>query len=194
MPCYLQENVDGQRGRGVFEHSIKALRQLNALGYGSDGGLQLDLVYNPTGPYLPPPQEVLEADFRARLAEHDVVFNRLLTIANMPIKRFGSMLASQGEFETYVRLLKDAYQEDNLHSVMCRSLVSIDWEGWVYDCDFNQMLGLPAHQAGHRLHIRDLDPRQLTGRAIAVADHCYGCTAGQGSSCGGALAHSTTPA
>lgn len=188
LPCYLQENVDGQRGKGVFDGSIEGLRRLNALGYGCEGsGLRLNLVYNPLGPYLPPPQDTLENDYRTRLAKHGVVFSQLLTITNMPIKRFGSMLASKGEFDAYLGLLKDAHQQSNLESVMCRSLVSVDWQGWVYDCDFNQMLDKPIRQEGRRLHIRDLDPQRLPGSGIVVADHCFGCTAGQGSSCGGAL-------
>ncbi len=189
MPCYLQENVDGQRGPGVFEASIEGLRRLNGLGYARPGsGLALDLVYNPLGPYLPPPQQALESDYRERLGMHGVRFDQLLTIANMPIKRFGSMLASRGEFDDYLALLKEAHREDNLAHVMCRSLVSIDWQGWVYDCDFNQMLEMPVQQDEQRLHVSQLDPRNLQGRPIAVADHCFGCTAGQGSSCGGALA------
>ncbi len=189
LPCYLRENVDGQRGKGVFEGSLAGLRRLNALGYGRPGsGLVLNLVYNPTGPFLPPPQAALESDYRIRLAEHGVTFNQLLTITNMPIQRFGSMLASRGEFDSYLTLLKQAHQDSNLDSVMCRSLVSVDWQGWVYDCDFNQMLDMPLRWRGRRLHLRDLDPELLCGAGIAVADHCYGCTAGQGSSCGGALA------
>lgn len=187
LPCYLAENVDGQRGKGVFERSIAGLRRLNVLGYGEpESGLVLNLVYNPLGPYLPPPQADLEQDYRERLAAHGVSFSRLLTIANMPIQRFGSMLASKGQFDDYLALLKAAHAEQNLASVMCRSLISVDWQGWLYDCDFNQMLGLPL-PGRQRLHLCDLDPSELTGRPIAVADHCFGCTAGQGSSCGGAL-------
>ena len=188
LPCYLQDNVDGQRGRGVFEGSIDGLRRLNALGYGhTASALRLNLVYNPLGPYLPPPQEALEADYRSRLAGHGVSFNRLLTITNMPIQRFGSMLASRGEFDSYLELLKGAHQDGNLQQVMCRNLVSVDWQGWVYDCDFNQMLDMPLRDGRGRLHISRLDPQRLAGSDIAVADHCFGCTAGQGSSCGGAL-------
>jgi radical SAM/Cys-rich protein len=188
LPCYLQENVDGQRGKGVFDGSIDGLRRLNARGYGREGSsLLLNLVYNPLGPYLPPPQEALEADYRSRLAEYGVFFNQLLTITNMPIQRFGSMLVSKGQFDSYMELLKGAHQDGNLQHVMCRSLVSIDWQGWVYDCDFNQMLDVPLRDRGRRLHISRLDPQRLQGAAIAVADHCFGCTAGQGSSCGGAL-------
>lgn len=189
LPCYLEENVDAQRGKGVFAASIAGLRQLNAMGYGDgSGALPLRLMYNPLGPYLPPPQQALEDDYRARLAEHGVTFTSLLTLVNMPIQRFGSMLVSKGQFDDYMQLLRDSFAPANLQRVMCRELVSIDWRGFVYDCDFNQMLDIPAADAGQgRLHLRDLDPGQLTGRSIAVADHCYGCTAGQGSSCGGAL-------
>jgi radical SAM/Cys-rich protein len=191
LPCYLEENVDGQRGRGVFEASIRGLRRLNALGYGDEAtGLALNLVYNPLGPVLPPPQCALEADYRRVLAErYGVRFNRLFTLTNMPIRRFGSMLQSQGRFAAYLDLLKSAHREENLDAVMCRSLISVDWQGYVYDCDFNQMLDLPlADDSGARRHISALVPEALTGRRIQVGEHCYGCTAGQGSSCGGALA------
>jgi radical SAM/Cys-rich protein len=191
LPCYLQENVDRQRGAGVFEKSIRALRRLNSLGYGrADTGLALDLVYNPQGPVLPPAQCTLEADYKRMLGEHHaVVFNRLLTLANMPIQRFGSTLVSRGQFEDYMRLLRSAHRDENLDAVMCRDLVSVDWQGYVYDCDFNQMLGLPLRVNGTpRLHIADLVGVGLAGNPIEVMDHCYGCTAGQGSSCGGALA------
>ncbi len=190
LPCYLEENVDGQRGRGVFQGSIEGIRRLNAAGYGQgDPARRLNLVYNPTGPFLPPPQCRLEADYRREL--HDrfgVTFDRLLTLANMPIKRFGSMLLSKGEFDAYLQLLKAAHRDANLETVMCRTLVSVDWQGYLYDCDFNQMLGLPLQLAERgRLHLRDLQPGLLRDNPIVVADHCYGCTAGQGSSCGGAL-------
>jgi len=194
LPCYLEENVDRQRGKGVFEISIRALRRLNALGYGCEGSdLGLSLVYNPQGPVLPPEQAQLEQDYRRHLGEQfGIVFNRLYTLANMPIQRFGSTLVSKGQFPDYMRLLRSAHREENLDAVMCRSLVSVDWQGTVYDCDFNQMLGLPLQLAGrHRVHIRELagrDPVELEGNPIAVKDHCFGCTAGQGSSCGGALA------
>jgi len=188
LPCYLQENVDAQRGKGVFDGSVQGLRKLNALGFGRpDSGLQLNLVYNPVGPYLPPDQQVLEADYRERLAKLDIHFSRLLTIANMPIKRFGSMLLSKGQFDDYLQLLKTSHLDANLEAVMCRSLVSIDWQGYLYDCDFNQMLDMPLRDQVARLHISQLDIDALQGRSIAVADHCFGCTAGQGSSCGGAL-------
>jgi radical SAM/Cys-rich protein len=190
LPCYLEDNVDRQRGRGVFEKSIRALKRLNDLGYGqADSGLCLNLVYNPQGPTLPPPQAALEADYRRQLKDHyGIVFNRLYVLANMPIQRFGSLLVSKGQFSGYMKLLREAYRAENLQGVMCRTLLSIDWQGYVYDCDFNQMLGLPL-QLGYRrrLHVSDLVGAELRGNPIQVADHCYGCTAGQGSSCGGAL-------
>jgi radical SAM/Cys-rich protein len=191
LPCYLENNVDRQRGKGVFESSIRSLQALNTLGYGETGsGLLLNLVYNPQGPVLPPPQAALEDDYRRHLAErYGVRFNELYVLTNMPIQRFGSMLVSKNQFDDYLVLLKQAYQPANLESVMCRSLVSVDWRGYVYDCDFNQMLGLALAASGRaRTHLRDLMTDDLTGNAITVADHCYGCTAGQGSSCGGALA------
>jgi radical SAM/Cys-rich protein len=190
LPCYTEELVDRQRGKGVYEKSIRALRRLNALGYGRPGaGLVLDLVYNPQGASLPPPQEALERDYRRILGEKfGIEFNRLYTLANMPIARFGSTLVSKGQFDRYMALLRDSFREENLDAVMCRSLVSVDWQGYVYDCDFNQMLGLPLRVAGRpRVRLQDLLGRELDGNPIAVRDHCYGCTAGQGSSCGGAL-------
>ncbi|HEB67851.1 MAG TPA: radical SAM/Cys-rich domain protein [Gammaproteobacteria bacterium] len=190
LPCYLEENVDGQRGQGVFQGSIEGIRRLNAAGYGQgDTARRLNLVYNPTGAFLPPPQCQLEADYRRELRDRfGITFDRLLTLANMPIKRFGSMLLSKGEFDAYLQLLKEAHQDANLETVMCRTLVSVDWQGHLYDCDFNQMLELPLRLAGQRrLHLRDLQPGLLRDNPIVVADHCYGCTAGQGSSCGGAL-------
>jgi len=190
LPCYSQANVDKQRGEGVFEASITGLRQLNVLGYGAPGsGLVLNLVYNPQGAKLPPPQEALEADYHRLLKQNfGIVFNHLFTITNMPIQRFGSTLISKGEFEGYMDLLVANFQQHNLDNVMCRSLISVDYLGFVYDCDFNQMLGLPI-QHGNELktHLRDLMGVDLLGNAIVVKDHCYGCTAGQGSSCGGAL-------
>ena len=191
LPCYLESNVDAQRGKGVFEASIHALKTLNKLGYGKDGsGLALNLVYNPQGPSLPPPQGQLEDDYHRHLGEkYGVAFDHLYVLTNMPIQRFGSLLISKGQFEEYMELLKNAYQPQNLESVMCRSLVSVDWRGYVYDCDFNQMLGLPlAFRGRPRVHLRDLAGVDLANNPIVVKDHCYGCTAGQGSSCGGALA------
>jgi radical SAM/Cys-rich protein len=191
LPCYTEELVDRQRGKGVYEKSIRALRRLNALGYGAAGsGLELNLVYNPQGPSLPPPQEQLESDYKRVLGERfGVVFNRLFTLANMPIQRFGSTLVSKGQFNDYMSLLHEAHRDENLEAVMCRTLVSVDWQGYVYDCDFNQMLDLPlALQGRRKLQLSELIGRDLSGNPIAVRDHCYGCTAGQGSSCGGALA------
>jgi radical SAM/Cys-rich protein len=189
LPCYLEDNVDRQRGKGVFAASIRGLRQLNALGYGrADSGLALNLVYNPQGPTLPPPQGPLEDAYRTHLREYGVEFNRLYTLANMPIQRFGSTLISKGQFNAYMTLLQDSHRDENLEHVMCRTLLSVDWQGYVYDCDFNQMLELPARLGpGPRARLADLVGRDLAGRPIVVADHCFGCTAGQGSSCGGAL-------
>jgi radical SAM/Cys-rich protein len=190
LPCYLEENVDKQRGKGVFSASIAGLQQLNSLGYGRpDSDLKLSLVYNPVGPYLPPDQAQLETDYKKLLSEnYDIEFNHLLTITNMPIQRFGSALLSKGEFDSYMNVLKDAYQDHNLENVMCRNLISVDWQGYLYDCDFNQMLKLPITSTKNRkLHIRELLNENLIGHPVIVKDHCYACTAGQGSSCGGAL-------
>jgi radical SAM/Cys-rich protein len=191
LPCYLEDNVDAQRGRGVYAASVQGLQRLNALGYGSgDGRHVLRLVYNPLGPVLPPPQAALEADYRRMLGERfGIRFDSLLTLANMPIQRFGSTLISKGGFASYMALLRDAHRDENLDAVMCRDLVSVDWQGWLYDCDFNQMLGLPLRADGRpRSHVRDLAATALAGLPIVVRNHCYGCTAGQGSSCSGALA------
>ncbi len=189
MPCYSAANVDKQRGDGVFDKSIAALQQLNALGYGLPGsGLKLNLVYNPQGPSLPPDQQQLQADYKRELLTHfGIVFNELFTLTNMPIQRFGSTLVSKGTFSTYMELLQSSFQPENLMGVMCRSMVSVDWQGWLSDCDFNQQLGLPLGTSGVRRHLRDLLKVGLQGQAIRVAGHCFGCTAGQGSSCGGAL-------
>jgi radical SAM/Cys-rich protein len=189
MPCYLQDNVERQRGKGVFDASIRGLQKLNAAGYGRDPALVLNLVYNPQGPSLPPPQISLEADYKRVLGEqYGIVFNRLFVLANMPIQRFGSMLVTNGEFEAYLGLLQDAHLDANLDGVMCRNLISVDWRGIVYDCDFNQMLDLPLQRGEkQRLRLSDLLDDDLAGNPIRVAGHCYGCTAGQGSSCGGAL-------
>ena len=191
LPCYSQDNVDKQRGDGVFDRSIAALQALNALGYGKPGtGLILNLVFNPQGAVLPPGQQQLEADYKRELdARFGVAFNHLFVIVNMPIQRFGSTLVSTGQFARYMALLKANYQEKNLHSVMCRTMVSVDWKGYLYDCDFNQMLGMtsPIGESA-RPHLDDLLRHEVEGGAIAIADHCYGCTAGQGSSCGGAFA------
>lgn len=191
MPCYLEDNVDRQRGKGVFDKSVRALQHLNALGYGRTEALPLTLVYNPQGASLPPDQCRLEADYRRMLGKHfGIVFTRLFALANMPIARFGSTLISKGSFREYMALLRSAHQETNLDGVMCRTLVSVDWQGYLYDCDFNQMLGMPLREEGRghgRIHLDDWLEMDLAGNPIVVADHCYGCTAGQGSSCGGAL-------
>ncbi len=191
LPCYSVDNVDRQRGKGVFDKSIAALQRLNALGYGHEGsGRVLNLVYNPQGAVLPPPQPALEADYKRELGAHfGIVFNSLFALANMPIQRFGSMLISKGQFNGYIRLLKDNHRDANLAQVMCRALISVDWLGRLYDCDFNQQLDLPmggGAEAGPR-HLRDLLQADADGAPIRVAEHCYGCTAGNGSSCGGAL-------
>lgn len=190
LPCYLEDNVNRQRGRGVFQASIRALHRLNALGYGRDGsGRILNLVYNPQGPVLPPSQQNLEASYHEHLGELGIVFNHLYTITNMPIARFGSTLVSKGLFHDYMHLLRAAYRPENHDTVMCRSLISVDWQGYVHDCDFNQMLSMPLGAGGQqRTHLVDLLTKDLQNEPIAIADHCYGCTAGQGSSCGGALA------
>ncbi len=190
LPCYAEQNVDKQRGKGVYQESIKALQLLNSLGYGKpDSGLALNLVYNPGGAFLPPPQEPLEEDYKRELFEnYGIVFNALFALTNMPIARFGSFLLSKGQFNDYMGLLKNSYSENNLRSVMCKSLISVDWQGYVYDCDFNQMLNIPLIATDKpKTHLRDLLETDIHGNPIAVADHCYGCTAGQGSSCGGAL-------
>jgi radical SAM/Cys-rich protein len=197
LPCYQQDNVDRQRGTGSFDASIRGLRRLNDLGYGQpETGLMLNLVYNPQGASLPPGQQALERDYKRHLqAEFGVVFNQLFTLANMPIQRFGSTLVSRGQFDSYMDLLRSAHRAENLDQVMCRSLVSVDWQGVLYDCDFNQQLGLPLGAAGQaRLHLHELTAASLAGQPIRVADHCFGCTAGQGSSCGGALAEAATAA
>jgi radical SAM/Cys-rich protein len=190
MPCYLQDNVDKQRGKGVYDGSIRGLQRLNALGYGRDGtGLTLNLVYNPLGPSLPPPQAELEADYKRMLgARFGIVFNSLFTLANMPIQRFGAILLSKGEFDSYLDKLTHAHRDENLGGVMCRSLLSVDYQGYVYDCDFNQMLDLPfARHGRERVHLSELRDDDVSGNPIRVAGHCFGCTASQGSSCGGAL-------
>jgi radical SAM/Cys-rich protein len=190
LPCYLEANVDRQRGRGAYARSIRALRTLNGLGYGQGEGLELDLVYNPGGPSLPPPQGQLERDYKRELrARYGITFDRLLTLANMPIARFRTALQSAGQLEGYLELLRASHRDENLGLVMCRRLLSVDWQGYIYDCDFNQMLGLPALVGGRpRSHLRELLATPLAGSAIRVGEHCFGCTAGQGSSCSGALA------
>ena len=199
LPCYLEDNVDRQRGDGVFERSIAALRQLNGLGYGQAGsGLELYLVYNPQGPVLPPPQAALEAEYRrVLLRDHGVVFSGLYALANMPIQRFKAVLQATGQLDDYLELLRQQHRPANLEAVMCRQLISVDWRGHLHDCDFNQMLELGLSQAdlgstdntcsSDRAHLRDLLTLDPAGAAVRVADHCWGCTAGGGSSCGGSL-------
>ncbi len=189
LPCYLEENVDKQRGKGVFKKSLLALQRLNRLGYGqSESPLQLNLVFNPQGATLPPDQHTLEQTYKQHLKEqYGIVFNRLYAITNIPIGRFGSTLISLGQFDHYLTLLRTHFRADNLKQLMCRNTISIDWQGYVYDCDFNQMLNIPLGATESRLHISELSLDMLSGAAIATAAHCYGCTAGQGSSCGGAL-------
>lgn len=194
LPCYSLDNVDKQRGKGVFDKSIAALQKLNTLGYGQPGsGLRLSLVYNPQGPSLPPEQGALQADYKRELKAHfGIDFNELFVITNMPIQRFGSMLVSKGQFNSYMQLLRSSFTENNHAAVMCRNLISVDWQGHLYDCDFNQQLGLPLPAAEGlpfkpRPHLADLLEQDPAGLPVRIADHCFGCTAGQGSSCGGAL-------
>jgi len=187
LPCYLSDNVDSQRGKGVYDHSIEALRRLNAQGYGLRADLPVNLVYNPGGPFLPPGQEMLEATYRRELNDrHDVHFTSLLTITNMPIGRFLEDLRQSGKAEDYRRLLREAFNPGTLGDLMCRHQVSIDWDGALYDCDFNLALGMSLGDPGPRT-VFDIDPQTLPGRRIRTDEHCFGCTAGCGSSCGGAL-------
>ena len=189
MPCYMEDNVNKQRGNGVFESSIEALKKLNHLGYGkTNRSLIMNLVYNPQGASLSPDQVSLEKDYKKFLLEQfGISFNQLFTITNVPVKRFGSMLISKNEFTPYMDLLKSSYQAENLDGLMCRHQLSIDWQGYFYDCDFNQMLDLPLQNNGNNLHISNVSLSDLKQREIIVAGHCYACTAGKGSSCGGAL-------
>ena len=190
LPCYQSENVDRQRGKGTFDLSIRALQALNKTGYGCEGtGLLLNLVYNPVGPHLPPRQEKLEHEYRLRLSDDfGIVFNHLYCLTNVPITRYAMHLKLRGEYEAYTKLLADNFNAATLDQVMCLTLVSVGWDGAIYDCDFNQMLHLPIRDAaGNVLHIDSLDAGQLLNHNITVGDHCYACTAGCGSSCGGSL-------
>ncbi|MDA8021492.1 MAG: arsenosugar biosynthesis radical SAM protein ArsS [Gammaproteobacteria bacterium] len=188
LPCYTAENVEAQRGKGVFGKSIQALQLLNAEGYGRRDNLRLDLVYNPLGPSLPPPQAALESDYKTRLkADFGVDFNSLLTLTNLPVKRFEHFLRRTGQLDGYMQLLADNFNPDTVEPLMCRHLLSVDWRGYIYDCDFNQMLELPAGASGRRL-LWEISRAELEGAPIALGSHCFGCTAGAGSSCGGALA------
>jgi radical SAM/Cys-rich protein len=186
LPCYLKENVDKQRGKGAFSASIKALQLLNELGYGqANTNLELNLVFNPQGAALPPEQQPLEHAYKHHLYEHyGIVFNRLFAMTNLPVRRFGSVLLSTGRFDEYLQLLKDNFHAPNLDRVMCKNTLSVDWQGFVYDCDFNQMLQLPLG-GNQKMHLSQVP--ELMGKSIATLQHCYGCTAGQGSSCGGAI-------
>jgi radical SAM/Cys-rich protein len=186
LPCYLKDNVDKQRGKGTFNKSIIALQQLNALGYGqANSSLILNLVFNPQGASLPPPQQALEQAYKQHLYEqYGIVFNQLYALTNLPIQRFGSVLLSTGQFDDYMKLLKANFNPDALANVMCKTTLSVDWQGFVYDCDFNQMLKLPLG-AKQPLHITEVS--ELLGQSIATHQHCYGCTAGQGSSCTGSI-------
>jgi len=187
LPCYSRDNVDAQRGKGVFGKSIEALKRLNDQGYGSDPDLPLDLVYNPGGPTLPPSQTGLEQDYKERLwSDFGIRFNQLFTLANLPINRFAHMLEKQGKSEQYQQLLTENFNPATVKGLMCRFLISVDWEGRVYDCDFNQMLELPMGGNGAR-HLWDVDPSSVKDQPVRVDRHCFGCTAGAGSSCGGAL-------
>ncbi len=187
LPCYQEDNVNKQRGRGVFDKSIAALTKLNKLGYGQpDTGLVLNLVYNPVGEHLPPAQAQLEADYHQHLYHHfGIVFNELYTITNMPIKRYAHALNRDGKLKEYMQLLIDNFNPDAANSVMCAELISVGWDGQLYDCDFNQMLEIPLNNK--RQTIWDIDSLTLVEQGIAIGNHCYGCTAGAGSSCGGAL-------
>lgn len=189
LPCYLQENCDAQRGSGVFVKSIEAIHRLNELGYAQPkSSLQLDLVYNPTGLGLPPEQQKLEASYKSELdARYGIQFNNLLTITNMPVSRFLDDLLRRGKYEEYLEKLIHSFNPCTIDSLMCRSLLSVDWNGFIYDCDFNQMLDLAITENDGRVHISHLRDDLLTDRAIQTANHCYGCTAGCGSSCGGSL-------
>lgn len=189
LPCYSEENVDRQRGKGTFDLSIRALRILNELGYGRDEDLVLNLVYNPVGPHLPPLQQQLEEDYKRILDEQfGIIFNQLYCLANMPITRYETHLRLRGEYDSYMELLESSFNRATVERVMCRNLISVGWQGSIYDCDFNQMLDLPIRDAaGKALEISSLEVEDLLSRAITVGNHCYACTAGSGSSCGGAL-------
>jgi radical SAM/Cys-rich protein len=189
LPCYLEENCDAQRGNGVFVKSIEAIRRLNGLGYAQpNSNLQLDLVYNPTGLGLPPEQEKLEASYKSELdTRNGIQFNNLLTITNMPVSRFLDDLLRRGKYEEYLERLVQSFNPNTIDNLMCRSLLSVDWNGFIYDCDFNQMLDLAITEGEDRVHISQLMDDLLTDRAIRTANHCFGCTAGCGSSCGGRL-------
>lgn len=188
MPCYSPENVNAQRGEGVFDGSIRALQLLNSLGYGLEPELPLHLVYNPNGAFLPGPQSELEADYQRELKEHfGIVFNQLYTITNLPIARFASWLRNNNQLAEYMELLIDSFNPATVEGLMCRNTINISWRGEVFDCDFNQMLKMPWVKEGRALHLWEIDPMAVEDREILTGNHCFGCTAGAGSSCGGAL-------
>lgn len=188
LPCYTEDNVDAQRGKGVFDKSIKGLQLLNSLGYGVENGLQLDLVYNPGGAFLPPEQQGLEQDYRNMLSDNfNIQFSSLLAITNIPINRFAHSLRREGKLVEYQQLLVDNFNSDTIDGLMCRHTINLDWNGQVFDCDFNQMLDLPMANKKHRF-LWDTPAQKIINQAIAVDRHCFGCTAGTGSSCGGSLA------
>ncbi len=193
MPCYEPENVNEQRGDGVFDSSISAFQKLNELGYGRDPKLSLSFVYNPNGGFLPPEQDALEADYKKAMKEHfDIDFNNLYCIANMPIARFASYLKRNGELQSYMDTLKNAFNPSTVGGLMCRNTINVSWQGEVYDCDFNQMMKLPLHAADgsdekEQLYVWDVDHETFEDVAIRTGNHCFGCTAGSGSSCGGAI-------
>jgi radical SAM/Cys-rich protein len=187
MPCYSPENVNAQRGEGVFDASIKALQLLNSLGYGVDVSLPLHLVYNPVGAFLPPPQAQLEADYKRELRQHfGILFDKLYTITNLPIARFASYLRHNKKLDEYMELLIQAFNPATINGLMCRNTISVGWRGEIYDCDFNQQLGMQWRN-GRPLFLWDLHPDKIDNREIMTGDHCFGCTAGAGSSCGGAI-------
>ena len=191
MPCYSSDNVDAQRGNGVFDDSIKALQMLNRLGYGWQADLPLHLVYNPVGAFLPGPQAALEADYKRELLAHFcIVFDRLYTITNVPVSRFASFLRHSGKYQEYLDLLADSFNPHAVAGLMCRDTINVSWTGEVFDCDFNQMLRMQWRDEGRPLFLWDVDPALVENRAIATAEHCFACTAGAGSSCGGALVDS----
>jgi len=189
LPCYLQDNVDKQRGKGVFEKSISALKELNKYGYGiKDTGLIINLVYNPSAPQLPPSQKELEDQYRHELKErYDISFSNLFVLANMPINRYEKYLNIMGKLKEYNKLLKDNHNSKNLNSVMCKKTISVDWKGYLYDCDFNQQLGIKRESDINHLHDLLIPNISLNGHPIKIGNHCFGCTAGAGSSCGGEL-------
>lgn len=188
MPCYSPENVNAQRGEGVFDRSIEALRKLNALGYGIQAHLRLNLVYNPNGAKLPPNEETLQADYRRELRTHfGIEFNQLFALANLPVARFASWLKRNGQLEDYMQLLLESFNPGSVAGLMCRDTLSVDWQGRVFDCDFNQQLALHLGHAGKPLDLWELDLKDWKQLPIRTGNHCYGCTAGQGSSCGGAV-------